>query len=53
MEKVINEVGKPHNYGPTPEEIAEKRRIEEEKKVIFNLFFYCSIFFKKVYIILI
>ncbi|ORX57276.1 P-loop containing nucleoside triphosphate hydrolase protein [Piromyces finnis] len=32
MEKVINEVGKPHNYGPTPEEIAEKRRIEEEEK---------------------
>jgi len=32
MGKVINEVGKPHNYGPTPEEIAEKRRIEEEKK---------------------
>jgi len=32
MEKIINEVGRPHNYGPTPEEIAEKRRIAEEKK---------------------
>ncbi|KAG4100288.1 hypothetical protein H8356DRAFT_1290277 [Neocallimastix lanati (nom. inval.)] len=32
MEKVINEVGRPHNYGPTPEEIAERRRIAEEKK---------------------
>jgi len=33
MEKVINEVGRPHNYGPTPEEIDERRRIAEEKKV--------------------
>jgi len=33
MEKIINEIGRPHNYGPTPEEIAEKRRIAEENKV--------------------
>ncbi len=48
MDKIINEVGKPHNYGPTPEEIAEKRRIEEEKKVIFNCLIFLF-FFKKLY----
>jgi len=33
MEVVIGHVGKPHNYGPSAEQIEEMRRREEEEKV--------------------
>ncbi|KAI8803996.1 hypothetical protein BJ742DRAFT_682527 [Cladochytrium replicatum] len=30
--RIIQHIGKPHNYGPTPEQLAEKRRMAEEAK---------------------
>ena len=33
MDFIKKHVGKAHNYGPSPEQLAEKRRIEEEKLV--------------------
>ncbi|KAJ3043877.1 Adenylate kinase 7 [Rhizophlyctis rosea] len=32
MELIVKHVGKPHNYGPTPEQLAEQRRVAEESK---------------------
>ncbi|KAJ3183943.1 Adenylate kinase 7 [Gaertneriomyces sp. JEL0708] len=32
MEIITKHIGKPHNYGPTPEQITEKRRLLEEAK---------------------
>ncbi|KAJ3295038.1 Adenylate kinase 7 [Borealophlyctis nickersoniae] len=32
MGLIIQNVGKPHNYGPTPEQVAEQRRVVEETK---------------------
>ncbi|KAI9325435.1 hypothetical protein DFJ73DRAFT_801962 [Zopfochytrium polystomum] len=32
LDGIIKKIGKPHNYGPTPEQIAEKRRAIEEQK---------------------
>jgi adenylate kinase len=36
LDVIISKIGKPHNYGPTPEQIAEKRRILEEAKVMYS-----------------
>ncbi|KAI9209622.1 uncharacterized protein BJ171DRAFT_560904 [Polychytrium aggregatum] len=33
MGTIIKHIGKPHNYGPTPEQLAEKRRLAEEAKI--------------------
>jgi hypothetical protein len=32
---MVKHIGKPHNYGPSAEKMAEKRRIEEELLVCF------------------
>lgn len=33
MKAVVVNIGKPHNYGPSREQLAEKRRIVEERKI--------------------
>jgi hypothetical protein len=36
---MVKHIGKPHNYGPSAEKIAEKRRIDEERLVLFAIIY--------------